>query len=113
MRKLIAPLAVAALLGPAVAPAVAATRNVTVGDNWFVRPSGVPTVKVNKGDKVRWNFEGRSPHNVKKTKGPGPAFGSPTKESGSYTKTLRKRGTYTLVCTVHGPRDQRMKLVVD
>ncbi len=111
MRKLIAPLLVAGLLGPAAAPAVAATKNVTVGDNWFVRKSGVPTVTVGKNDKVKWVWKGKSVHNVKVAKGPA-TFGSPTKTSGTFTKTLKKTGTYTLICTVHGASDQSMKLVV-
>ncbi len=38
-----------ALLG--VAPAdTATTRAVRVGDNWFVRPAGVPTVTVRRPD---------------------------------------------------------------
>ena len=27
-------------------------------------------------------------------------------------KVMRKRGTYTIICTIHGGRDQKMKLVV-
>ena len=111
MRKLIVPVVVAALLGPAVAPAVAATKKVTVGDNYFVRDGGVPTVTVSKGTKVRWVWKGKSLHNVKVTKGPA-KFGSPSKTSGSFSKKVAKAGTYTLVCTVHGARDQSMKLVV-
>ena len=111
MRKLIVPVVVAALLGPAVAPAAAATKKVTVGDNYFVRDGGVPTVTVSKGTKVRWVWKGKSLHNVKVTKGPA-KFGSPSKTSGSFSKKVAKAGTYTLVCTVHGARDQSMKLVV-
>ena len=111
MRKLTASLVVAGLLGPAVTPAFAATKNVTVGDNFFVRASGVPTVTVNKGTKVRWVWKGKSLHNVKVTKGPA-KFGSPSQTSGSYTKRATKSGTYRIVCTVHGASDQSMKLVV-
>jgi plastocyanin len=111
LRKLIVPVLVAGLLGPAVAPAVAATKRVSVGDNYFVRPSGVPTVAVDAGTKVRWVWKGESLHNVKVTKGPS-KFGSPSKTSGSFSKTVGKTGTYTIICTVHGASDQRMKLVV-
>ena len=110
MRKLIVPLLVAGLLGPAAAPALAATH-VKVGDNYFVRKHGVPTVTVKKGTKVTWNFKGKSVHNTTVTKGPA-KFRSPTKSSGSYTKKVKKAGTYTLICTVHGAKDQSMKLVV-
>ena len=111
MRKLLVPVLAAGLLGPAAAPAFAATTNVKIGDNWFVRPSGVPKVTVAKGDKVRWQWRGESLHNVKATSGPA-RFGSPSKTSGSYTRAFSKKGTYTLICTVHGARDQSMKLVV-
>ena len=111
MRKLLVPALVAGLLGTAAAPALAATKNVKIGDNWFVRPSGVPTVTIGKGDKVRWQWRGESLHNVKVTSGPA-RFGSPSKTSGSYTRTFGKKGTYKLICTVHGASDQSMKLVV-
>jgi hypothetical protein len=97
---------------PAVfaASAPSATR-VKVGDNYFVRSSGVPTVTVSKGTRVRWYWAGESRHNVKVASGPA-RFGSSTMKSGSYTKKVRTRGTYTIVCTVHGADDQKMKLVV-
>jgi plastocyanin len=109
LRKLLVPAVVAALLGPAAAPALAAS--ITVGDNYFVRDSGVPTVKVNKGAKVTWVWRGKSLHNVKVTKGPA-KFGSASRTKGSFSKRLKKKGTYTIVCTVHGASDQSMKLVV-
>jgi plastocyanin len=111
LRRIITFVLVAGLLGPAVAPAAAATKRVTVGDNFFVRDSGVPTVSVNKGTRVRWVWTGDSLHNVKVTKGPA-KFGSPSQRSGSFAKKVRKAGTYTIVCTVHGASDQSMKLVV-
>jgi plastocyanin len=111
LRKLIVPVLLAGLLGPAVAPAAAATKKVTVGDNFFVRDGGKPTVTVSKGTKVKWVWRGRSSHNVKVSKGPA-KFGSSTMRSGSFSKKVRKAGTYTIICTVHGPADQSMKLVV-
>jgi plastocyanin len=102
--------AVAVLAAVSATSAPSATR-VNVGDNYFVRPSGVPTVTVSKGTKVRWVWVGRNPHNVKVRSGP-VRFSSPSKTSGTYTKRMRKRGTYTIVCAVHGGGDQKMKLVV-
>lgn len=109
MRKLLVPAVVAALLGPAAAPALAAS--ITVGDNYFVRDSGVPVVQAKQGAKVKWVWRGKSLHNVKVTKGP-VKFGSPSKSSGSFSKRVTKKGTYTIICTVHGASDQSMKLVV-
>ena len=96
MRKLIVPVLVVGLLGGVVAatPATAATKRVTVGDNFFVRASGVPRVTVNKGDKVTWVWRGDSAHNVKVTRGPA-RFGSSTMRSGTFSKRVRKAGTYT------------------
>jgi plastocyanin len=111
LRKLIVPVLLAGLLVVAAVPATAATKRVTVGDNFFVRDGGKPTVRVSKGDKVTWVWRGKSSHNVKVSKGPA-KFGSSTQRSGSFSKTVRKAGTYTIVCTVHGPSDQSMKLVV-
>ena len=113
MRKLLVLIVLAAL---AVVSAVYATSapsatRVNVGDNYFVRPSGVPTVTVSKGTKVRWVWTGRDLHNVKVKRGPA-KFSSSSKTSGSFVKRMRRRGTYTIICTVHGGRDQKMKLVV-
>jgi hypothetical protein len=39
-------------------------------------------------------------------------FHSPTKRSGTYTRRLAQRGPYSIICTIHGARDQQMRLVV-
>jgi plastocyanin len=99
---------------PCPAPPARATssaRTVKVGDNYFVRASGVPTVTVRRGERVTWRWIGRRPHNVRVTSGP-ERFASPTKRRGSYSRTVRRRGAYTIVCDIHGGRDQRMRLVV-
>jgi plastocyanin len=95
----------------AASAAAATTRTVSVGDDYFVRASGVPTVTVRAGDTVRWNWVGRRPHNVRVTSGP-IRFGSPTKRSGTFSRVLTRRGTYTIICDIHGARTQQMKLVV-
>jgi plastocyanin len=101
----------AVLAGLLAAPAFGATKKVAVGDNWFVRSSGTPTVTVNKGAKVTWQWKGESLHNVTVTKGPA-KFRSGSRTSGRFSKKLTRPGRYTIVCTVHGARDQSMKLVV-
>ena len=110
MRKAIVPALAAGLLIPAVTPAFAA-NSIRVGDNWFVRSSGVPTVTVAKNSKVTWRWTGKSLHNVTVTKGPA-KFRSGSKTSGKFSRTLTRSGTYTIICTVHGASDQKMKLVV-
>jgi plastocyanin len=99
------------LAGLLAAPAFAATRKVKVDDNYFVRDGGVPSVTVSKGTKVTWVWRGRSLHNVTATLGPA-TFRSGSKTSGRFSKKVTRAGTYTIVCTVHGARDQSMKLVV-
>jgi plastocyanin len=111
MRKLVSAALAATLIATLAATALAATRSVRVGDNYFVRAKGVPTVTVTRGDRVRWRFVGDDPHNVRVTRGP-VRFSSPTKVRGSYSRRMTRRGTYTLICDIHGGRDQRMKLVV-
>ena len=114
MRKLlvvvVAVVLAAGLTAVFAASAPSATR-VKVGDNYFVRASGVPTVTVSKGTRVKWVWTGRRLHNVKVVSGP-VRFGSRAMTDGSYAKRLRRRGTYTIICTVHGGSDQKMKLVV-
>ena len=111
MRKIVLSLAAVGALGAAAVPALAATKSVNVGDNYFVKSSGTPTVTVKSGDRVRWRWVGDSPHNVVVTKGPA-KFSSPTKDSGTYTRKVTKKGLYTIVCTIHGAADQSMKLRV-
>ena len=107
MRKLLITLILTLV---AASPAVAAPRKVKVGDDWFVRDGSATTVTVNKGKRVRWRWVGRDLHNVVVQSGPR-RFQSPLKRSGRYTKKMRKRGTYRIVCSIHQP-DMRMTLRV-
>jgi plastocyanin len=113
MRKsIVIVLALAACAAAALtATALAATKSVKVGDNYYVRASGVPKVTVSKGTTVAWRFRGSSPHTVTVSRGPS-KFNSGVRSGGTYRKKLRKRGTYTIFCLVHGASDQKMKLVV-
>jgi plastocyanin len=94
----------------AAAPALAATRNVKVGDDYFVRRGSPPTVTVTKGTTVKWNWRGTRQHNVTVQSGPR-HFQSALKRSGSFKHKMKVRGTYRIICTIHQP-DMRMKLVV-
>src|SRR3954469_20810098 len=111
MRKLIVVALAAAAVAVLAASAFAATRSVKVGDNYYVRPSGVPKVTVSKGTTVAWHFRGSAPHSVTVSRGP-VRFNSGVRSSGTFRKKMRRRGTYTIFCLVHGPSDQKMKLVV-
>jgi plastocyanin len=113
MRKLLVLGVVGVLACVLAATALAATKSVKVGDNYYVRASGVPTVTVKKGDKLKFNFKGSSAHNAH---GVGISLGSSCKtvrSSGSCTTPkLNKKGTFTVFCDLHGKSDQSMKLKV-
>ena len=111
MRRLLLVLSVPAIAAVFAIPALAATKSVKVGDNYFVRDGGVPTVTVKKNDTVRWAFTGERPHNVKVKSGP-VKFTSPDKTSGVFRKKMTRAGTYVLYCSIHGQDDQSMKLRV-
>jgi plastocyanin len=108
MRILILAAAAAAL---AAAPAWAATRTVRIDDNYFVRSGSPPTVTVAKGTVVKWRWRGTRRHNVTVDSGPR-YFESRTKRSGRFKRTMRIRGAYRIVCTVHDP-GMSMRLVVE
>jgi plastocyanin len=91
-RLLILPILVLAALAIGVAPAAAKTKNVKIGDDFFVRNSGVPTVTVKKGTTVKWNWRGSDQHNVVVQKGPA-SFQSSLKTKGSFKMKLKKKGT--------------------
>ena len=110
-RKLLLVPAIAAAALAVGVPAANSAREVKVGDNYFVRASGVPVVTVSKGTTVKWVWKGRSLHNVKVTKGP-VKFGSSSMTRGSFSRKMKQTGIYTIVCTVHGASDQKMKLDV-
>ncbi len=110
MRKLIVAMLIAAASAVLATQALAATRSVKVGDDYFVRKGSAPTVTVKKGTKVTWRWAGKEMHNVAVTKGP-VRFRSSYKDSGSFSKTLRTTGTYTIVCSIHQP-GMKMKLRV-
>ena len=94
----------------AAAPAAAATRNVKVGDDYYVRAGSPPTVTVARGATVKWNWAGSRQHNVVVRSGPA-SFQSALKRSGSYSRKMRRRGTYKIVCSIHQP-DMAMTLRV-
>jgi plastocyanin len=94
----------------AAAPAAAATRTVRLGDDWFVRDGSPRTVTVSRGDRVRWRWTGRDQHNVAVQRGPA-RFQSALKRRGTFSRKLRRRGTYRIICSIHQP-DMRMTLRV-
>ena len=110
MRTLLTAVLVTALAGVLAATALASTRTVKVGDNYFVRSGTPPTVTVSKGTKVTFRWVGDVVHNVHAYKGPA-RFKSAIKASGTFSRVLKRSGTYTLRCDVH-PDRMRMTLKV-
>ena len=99
MKKLVAlGAAIAVAAGAFAIPAFASTTTVQVKDNKFVAKS----ITVSKGTTVKWVWKGKAPHDVTVTKGP-IKFKSSVKTSGSFSKKLTKKGTYTILCTIHAP----------
>ncbi len=97
MRKLLLPILVIAMLGVFAATASSAGRTtIRLKDDFFSPKSK----SISKGTRVTFRWSGDSAHNVTVTRGPS-KFGSPTKVRGTYKKTFKRRGRYTLVCTLH------------
>jgi len=111
MRRVLVAVLACALAGALVATAAAATKRIKIGDNYFVRDGGRPTVTISTGDTVRWAWTGKAYHNVNVLRGP-TMFHSPIKRKGAYRHTFDEAGTYIIYCSIHGFPDQWMKLVV-
>lgn len=96
----------------AAVPALAATRAVRVGDDWFIsKARNHKTLAAKAGDTITWRWAGDAPHNVTVSRGP-VKFHSRTQTRGTYSKKLRKKGTYKLYCSIHGARAQSMTLKI-
>ena len=93
--------AAGAMLVPGVPAGAAAGKTIKVGDNYFVK-SGGATVTVKRGTTVTWRWTGRAAHNVTARGGPA-RFASRTQTRGSFSRRFTKAGTYSLICTIHGP----------
>lgn len=93
-----------------------APRTVKVGDNYFVRSTGVPKITVKRNTTVRFHFVGEEPHDVYgyrgSTSGTPKFHSADPKSSGYYKRKLTTTGTYTIVCELHGEDDQSMKIKV-
>jgi plastocyanin len=105
------PLPIALILSLLLAaPAAAATKNVRVDDDFFVRSGSPPTVTVTKGTIVKFNWRGSRRHNVATQRGPA-NLECGLKRSGKCERRARRVGTYKLICSIHAP-DMAMTLKV-
>src|SRR5258705_13349037 len=101
MKKVLAATAITSLAAVAAVPALAGTKTVKVGDNYFVAPGNTSTVAISKGSSLKFVWRGNAPHNVVKRSGPGASFRSPVRTHGqTWTHKFTRGGTYKLVCTI-------------
>ena len=100
--------AAAALTIAVAAPSTGATtsKTVSVKDDFF----GPKKLTITKGSKVTWVWKGKERHNVAVANGPS-NFRFGTRKKGSKAHTFTKRGTYSIVCTIHAP-DMHMTIKV-
>jgi plastocyanin len=80
---------------------------VIVGDHFFSKPN----LEVEKGAEIEWDFKGSELHNVTLANGP-TAIGSPNLDDDrSFTRKLKRKGTYRLFCALH-PVEMQERVVV-
>jgi plastocyanin len=109
MRKLLVSLVVLAVVGVAAAQALAASRGVRVGDDFFVR-RGHHSISVRHGTAVTFRWVGKRVHDVHARTGP-VHFRSSVMTHGRFTTTLNRRGRYLVVCDIH-PKKMRLTIRV-
>jgi plastocyanin len=108
VRRLALTLAVLAVGGgmAAVPSSGAGTKTVLVKDDFF----SPAKLTISKGTEVKWVWKGKRRHNIAVANGPS-NFRFGTRKKGSKTHTFKKRGTYSIVCTIHAP-DMHMTIKV-
>lgn len=114
-RKLLVVLAAVALVAAAGSLAVpaGATTTVNVGDNYFVRATGVPVVTVARGSRVSFHWIGHNSHNVHGVRvSLGTGCGTVRSSGSCLSPVLHTAGRYTVYCQIHGPADMRFTLRV-
>jgi plastocyanin len=108
MKKLLLAGLVVALLAVAGTQALAATRTIRVGNNFFVHRGRPATVRIHRGTRLTWRFHGTL-HNVTVTRGP-QHFRSGNRSRGSFSHRFTRRGTYRIVCTIHSGMRMTVKV---
>jgi plastocyanin len=64
---------------------------------------------VSRGTRVVWAFKGRVSHNVAVRRGP-VKFRSRTMARGNFAETLRRAGTYKIICTIHPGMEMTLRV---
>jgi len=107
LRPVVVAVLVVGLVALMATAALAATKSVGVaksGAKYKFTPS---TLRISKGDTVKWSWSGSVPHNVS-----GPGFKSKTATKVTFSRKFTKAGSYKVVCTLHQALGQRMTVVV-
>ena len=105
MKMKVLAVATAGVVALAAVPAFAATTTVRVDDTVFEPKS----LTVKKGTSVRFRFVGEAPHNVRRAGGKRfKAISS--REDGTVTRKLRRKGTYSLLCTIHPGMEMKIRV---
>ena len=114
MRKLIVLATVAVSTAALAVPALAATKSVKIGDDYFGSKGAKPTVTAKVGDTIKWSYgkSGKQAHNVTVKSGPVKFHSKTLKPGASYSHKITKAGTYKVVCTFHAALGQTMTLKV-
>jgi plastocyanin len=95
------------IAGIGAAFALAATKSVTLRDNFF----STKTVRIRHGSTVRWHWSRTANlHNVTGITR-GARVHSRTGHTVTFSHTFRRKGTYTFICTRH-PSQMRMTVRV-
>jgi plastocyanin len=103
--------AIVVAAGVAALPSSGATtkpkpKQVSVKDDFF----GPKSFTISKGRKVVWTWRGKEKHNIAVANGPS-NFRAGTRRTGTFKHTFTKKGTYSIVCTIHAP-DMHMTIKV-
>jgi len=108
VRRVALVLVALVVLGAAVAmPSLgSSTKTVLLKDNFFTPKK----LTISKGTKVHWVWKGKERHNIAVANGPS-NFRAGTRKKGHFDHTFKKKGTYSIVCTIHAP-DMHMTIKV-
>src|SRR3954452_4860614 len=88
------------------ATALAATKSVGVKKAGSGYKFTTSSLRMQKGDTVRWQWSGSIPHNVS-----GPGFKSRTATKVAFSRKSTKIGPYKVVCTLHQAILQKLTFV--
>jgi plastocyanin len=98
--------------GAAGARSSSEVARVSVKDDSF----GPKVARVDVGGKVVWRWKGFNDHNVRFRSAPKGAkrpSGASTRDSGRFSRTFKKRGTYRYVCTIHEASGMKGRVVAE